>query len=62
MTIYEFQNLLYTHYGLSSRYARFSRTLYIERSLDFSNPFRRGVGEEITDFLMINKDKELTIY
>jgi len=61
MITYQFQNLLYIHYGLSSRYVRDKKTLYIERSLGFSNPFRRAIGEEITDFLRVNKDKELTI-
>jgi len=61
MTIYQFQNLLYTEYNLSSRYKRDKKTLYLEKSLSHSNNFRRAIGEEITDFLIINKNKELTI-
>lgn len=61
MDIYQFQNLLYIHYELSSVYVRIKKTLYIERSLGYSNVFRRAIGEEVSDFLVINKNKKLTI-
>ena len=57
MNVYTFQNYLYTNYNISSRYNRIKHTLYLQNPemLGINTTIRRGIGEEITDYLKINK-------
>jgi hypothetical protein len=58
MNIYQFQNYIYTYYNVSSRYNRKKHTLYISNPniLGLNTTIRRGIGEDITDYLKLNKD------
>lgn len=56
MSIYQFQNLLYSNYGVISLYNRPIKTLQIFISSNASNPFRRAIGEEESDFLRYHND------
>jgi len=54
MNIYQFQNLLYSFYGLKSRLD--NKTLNTEYRESNSNVIQRATGEEISDFLKNNKE------
>lgn len=53
MSIYQFQNILYSIYDLKSILIK--DKLYIEHRDSNGNLFNRAIGEEITDFLKQSK-------
>jgi len=56
MSIYQFQNLLYCWYELTTIYKSKNKVLYMSLPIDANNVYRQAIGEEVSDFLQHNKD------
>ena len=55
MTIYQFINYIYTNYDVIMR--KTGNKIYIEDKNSINNVTRRAIGEEITDFLKEENNK-----
>jgi hypothetical protein len=58
--IYSFLNALYFYYGITV--LKQGSNLILPYREDISNNVRRAIGEEITDFLRIEKNKKYTFF